>query len=148
MRPLSPLLPFRFARSQPTLRVTRFYSTKDGANDGGVHGVKSGEPASRERPPLISTELLEEASRSIDMEEVYADAISMERDLDPTAAPSLEHVYDLDSTLEEFRGDDSTSLGHHMLRSRREILEYFRLIELELPSLQGTPCIGFFFLHL
>ena len=81
--------------------------------------------------------MLEEAGRDIDMEGVYVEALSMEGGLDATA-PTLEDVYDLDSTLEEFRGDDSTSLGHHMLRNRREILEYFRLIELELPSLQGT----------
>ena len=92
---------------------------------------------SKKRSPLISTEMLEEAGRDIDMEGVYAEALSMEGGLDATA-PTLEDVYDLESTLEEFRGDDSTSLGHHMLRNRREILEYFRLIELELPSLQGT----------
>jgi hypothetical protein len=81
--------------------------------------------------------MMEEASRNIDLDEVYAEALSMEEEGD-SRAPTLEDVYDLESTLEEFKGDDSTSLGHHMLRNRREILEYFRLIELELPSLQGT----------
>lgn len=125
------LLRSRPALTQSALRVARSFST----NGGGDGEVRHGSAAS-ERPPLISTEMLEEASRNINMDEVYAEALSMEAGGD-SRAPTLEDMYDLESTLEEFQGDDSTSLGHHMLRNRREILEYFRLIELELPSLQG-----------
>ncbi|KAF8316154.1 hypothetical protein DL93DRAFT_2056580 [Clavulina sp. PMI_390] len=53
------------------------------------------------------------------------------------SAEDLEQAYDFDTTLEEDKGDDSTSVGHRMLMSRRELLQYFRLIELEMPTLHA-----------
>lgn len=75
------------------------------------------------------------------MAEVQSEVERLENgEEEDTRPPTLEDMYDLEETLEEFKGDDSTSLGHHMLRQRREILQYFRLIELELPTLHGKSC--------
>ena len=49
---------------------------------------------------------------------------------------AIHDMFPLDSTIEEFKGDDSTSLGHRMLAEQRIVLDYFRKIELEMPSLK------------
>lgn len=91
---------------------------------------------------VLTREMLEAAERNVNIEELIA-AVEAQEALEngPGGGDrplTMEDMYDLESTLEEFKGDDSSSVGHHMLRQRREVLEYFRLIELELPSLHGA----------
>lgn len=132
------LRPATTSQTARSLRSARLYST-NGSNDSDAAAASAAKASvSAAKWPLgITSEMLEQAGRSVDMNEVLMEADeTMEEDV-AASAGDLEDMYDLDSTLEEFKGDDSTSLGHHMLRNRREILQYFRLIELELPTLHG-----------
>ncbi|KAG8909568.1 hypothetical protein FRC02_007720 [Tulasnella sp. 418] len=57
----------------------------------------------------------------------------------PNALPtlmSLEDEFDI-KEVPEFDFDDATGVGHHLLRQQREYLQYFRLIEGEIPKLQA-----------
>ncbi len=54
---------------------------------------------------------------------------------------STEPIYDLERTVEDFKHDDITSIGHLMLRNQRQLLKYLRLIEMEVPLLSGISPI-------
>lgn len=117
----------------------RFYSTSPSDTDASSE-IDSEHP-NQPVGTVLTREMLEAAEQNVDLGEIIA-AVEAQEALE--AGPgggrplTMEDMYDLESTLEEFKGDDSSSVGHHMLRQRREVLEYFRLIELELPSLQGA----------
>ncbi|KAG8933887.1 hypothetical protein FRC01_006501 [Tulasnella sp. 417] len=49
---------------------------------------------------------------------------------------SLQDEFEFED-IEEFEGDDATSLGHLILRQQREYLNLFRKIELEVPQLKA-----------
>lgn len=56
---------------------------------------------------------------------------------EPGNAAENDEMWDLNDTINEFQNDDTTSMGHLILRQRRQTLKYLRLIELEVPYLQG-----------
>ncbi len=55
---------------------------------------------------------------------------------------SLQDEFSVDD-IEEFQGDDTTAVGHGLLRQQREVLDMFRKIETEMPMLQGMPMARF-----
>ena len=57
--------------------------------------------------------------------------------LSANANKEAEPIYDLERTVEDFKHDDITSIGHLMLRNQRQVLKYLRLIEMEVPLLSG-----------
>ena len=62
----------------------------------------------------------------------------LNKELDNVSAnESTEPIYDLERTMEDFKHDDITSIGHLMLRNQRQLLKYLRLIEMEVPLLSG-----------
>jgi small subunit ribosomal protein S35 len=56
-------------------------------------------------------------------------------DTTTTGGPSTEDV--LEGLDMDFEDDDTSSLGHLMLREQRQTLHYLRLIEHEMPKLVG-----------
>lgn len=55
----------------------------------------------------------------------------------PKTAEPLTFEDAIDAMDLDFKNDDTTSVGHLMLRQQRQMLFYFRLIEHEMPKLVG-----------
>lgn len=81
---------------------------------------------------IISSEKTLENAGAVDVAKNDDDV-----DWDADAVPDDE-MWDLSDTITEFKQDDSTSIGHLILRQRRQTLKYLRLVELEVPYLAGT----------
>jgi hypothetical protein len=79
-----------------------------------------------------------------DMSDIYEDEDESEEVEEGEEAEEKEEatldemLLDDDDDIPPFEDDDATSVGHFLLRDRRRVLKYLRLIELEVPLLAGT----------
>jgi len=59
------------------------------------------------------------------------------------ARVSVDNEWDV-AQLPQFESDDSTFVGHRLIRERQQLLKYLRLIEFEVPKLAGKALVYFF----
>lgn len=124
--------------ARPTTPIAHSYTT-DASSEESQPVASSSSSTPSPQPPTREQllELFKRAEDPIDLDELMASISDAPVESDDGQPVTLQDMYPLDSTIKEFKGDDSTSLGHRMLAEQRIVLEYFRKIEMELPSLKG-----------
>lgn len=132
---------YSLLRSAPSLQLFgRSYATDTSPEDSGIASSSTDSSTPRPTPPTREQllELFKQSEENVDLEELIA-SLSQTPEAGESDKPlTLQDAFPLDSTIQEFKGDDSTSLGHRMLAEQRIVLDYFRKIETELPSLKGA----------